>query len=134
MKAQTTKMKKAIRPVMIITGLAMLLMATLSACIPGPEPGKTPATIAGKKAEIVSVNETVQFGMRTVHVEVKNVCNELIDAISLRSVYKDSSGKIVGTGYGSGLNIPAGEVRVVDVLASDVQNAATYQVEIAAIL
>lgn len=80
--------------------------------------------------EVVQASETVNEVMRTVHVTVKNTTDELCEAAALKVIYYDEAGKVVGTGNGNALNIPAGETRVVDCLAVDVKNPKRYDVQV----
>jgi len=87
-----------------------------------------------EQISIVSMNETLGYDMRTVHAVVKNNSTKLASVISLKSIYYDAAGNIVGTGNGGALNVPAGQSRTVDILSMSVQNPAKYNVEVSMVL
>lgn len=86
------------------------------------------------KIEILHHNATADQFAQYVHVEVKNNSDQLIQYVELKGVWKDASGNIVGTGIGNASNLPAGQTKTIDVTGLDIQNAATYDIEISQVL
>lgn len=86
--------------------------------------------VAKEDIEVVKFSETVTENMSTVHVEVRNNTNELLNSGQIKVIYENKAGAIVGTGLGTILNLAAGSTKVVDCLAMDVIGADTYRVEV----
>ncbi|MFE3848949.1 FxLYD domain-containing protein [Flavobacterium sp. LB3P45] len=80
--------------------------------------------------EVVKSSETNTEMMRTVHVEVKNNTDKLLNSGQIKVIYEDAKGNIVGTGLGTILNLASGASKVVDCLAMDVVGASTYRTEV----
>jgi hypothetical protein len=80
--------------------------------------------------EVIKSSETANENLRTVHVELKNNTDKLLTSGLIEIVYEDKNGNIVGTGNGSILNLAAGATKVIDCLAMDVVNSATYKVQV----
>lgn len=89
-----------------------------------------------KDVEILKSSATYEPYMKayTVHCRIKNNTNKLISYLDLTATYYDKSGKIVGTGMGNCVNLPAGEERTVDVMGLDISNKATYEVEVGTVM
>ena len=67
---------------------------------------------------------------RTIYVTVKNTSSRLIEAVTLKGIWYDSEGNIVGTGPGIGMNIPAGKTRVVEISGIKIEKAVEYKIEV----
>lgn len=93
--------------------------------------GKTEVAETSKEdIEVVKSSETNTEMMRTVHVEVKNNTDKLLNSGQIKVIYEDAKGNIVGTGLGTILNLASGASKVVDCLAMDVVGASTYRTEV----
>lgn len=93
--------------------------------------GKTEATETSKEdIEVIKSSETTTERMSTIHVEVKNNTDKLLNSGQIKVIYEDAKGNIVGTGLGTILNLASGASKVVDCLAMDVVGASTYRTEV----
>ncbi|MFV8351573.1 FxLYD domain-containing protein [Flavobacterium sp. XS2P14] len=93
--------------------------------------GKTEVAETSKEdIEVVKSSETTTERMSTIHVEVKNNTDKLLNSGQIKVIYEDAKGNIVGTGLGTILNLASGASKVVDCLAMDVVGASTYRTEV----
>lgn len=109
--------------------IAAAFIAT--ACGPLPKSNETGA--GGKKdVEILQTSHTYESFMKayTIHCRVKNNTSKLIQYIDLQATFYDKNKKIVGTGLGNAMNIPAGEERTIDVMGMEIPKKATYEVQV----
>lgn len=96
-------------------------------------------SLTGNRANVIEVvnhKEKIdpmglgQKGHRTIYVTIKNTSSQLIEMVGLKGVWYDKDENIVGTGPGIGMNIPAGQTKVVEVTGIDINNAIKYKIEI----
>lgn len=80
--------------------------------------------------EVVKFSENTTGNVSTVHVEVKNNTEKLLQGGQIKIVYEDEKGNLVGTGNGTILNLASGASKVVDCMAVDIVGAANYKVEV----
>lgn len=108
---------------MIRNTIALVCVLLLAGCEP---------TTSGENIVILQNTEQIDedSNSRTIHVQIKNNSNDLVQLVNLKSVYYDKDGKIVGTGLGNGVNIAGGATKVIDVLAVDIDNAAKFEIEV----
>jgi hypothetical protein len=122
--------------------LLMIVSAIIGSFVGKPKPQPTSNEAPAKKEvvipkediEILSKSESESYGMRTVHVQVRNNTDKLLTNLILKSVYYDKAGGVVGTGMGGSMNIASGAVKTVDIPTMGIEGAATYNVEIEASL
>ena len=69
-----------------------------------------------------------------VYVTVRNNSDKLCQAATFQSNYYDEKHNVVGAGNGTILNLAAGQTKVVDCMAMDIQGATRYEVQIATAL
>lgn len=120
----------------VFAGVALILI--LAAIVGGcgdntkfeTKPG-TPSITSRSDIEIVSNNpKNGDYGQTFVYADVKNNTDKLCQVVTLQVVYKDSTGKTVGTGAGVLNNLPAGETRTVECIAVNIQGATKYTVAV----
>jgi hypothetical protein len=105
---------------------AIFILIGISACGELTPPGAKNSNI-----EILNSNETLSAGgLRTIHVEVRNNSDNLCTALALKSIYYDETKKMVGTGNGTAVNIPAHSTKVIDCIALNVENVKTYTLQV----
>lgn len=126
-------MKKSIKWI-LIAGIAIVILAIAFSV--GTNDETVSVGGADSDIEIVSYSGTYddEMDVYTVYVEVKNNSSKLLSGGTLKVVFKDAQGKIVGTGDGVMLNIPAGQTKTVECLAADVQAAHSYTIQTEALL
>lgn len=73
-------------------------------------------------------------GAHIIHVKVRNNTGDLMQFVSLKGVFYDKKNNIVGTGLGNGMNLAAGASKTIDVVASGIDNADHYEVEVENVL
>ncbi len=69
-----------------------------------------------------------------VYVTVENTSNRLCKICQLKVLFADTKDNVVGSGIGTGMNIPAGKTKIIECLAIDIgEEAERYgtQVELA---
>lgn len=126
-------MKKSVKWI-LIAGIAIVILAIAFSV--GANDETVAVGGAADDIEIVSYSDTynAEMDVYTVYVEVKNNSSKLLSTGTLKVVFKDAEGKIVGSGNGFMLNIPAGQTKTVECLAADVQAAHSYTVQTEALL
>lgn len=77
-----------------------------------------------------SYQEVGNTSIYTIHCTIKNVSDRLIGSVRLKGVFYDKTGKVVGTGTGIGLNIPAGSLKTIDIQGVDIDNPYKFQCEV----
>lgn len=116
-------------------GLIGLVGLIILGAIFGKDEAKAAAnTESVEDITVVQSSQTNTEQLSTTHVEIKNNTAKLLTAGSIKVIYKNKEGQIVGTGNGAILNLPAGQTKVVDCLAMDVVGYATYEIEPEAML
>ncbi len=90
----------------------------------------TPTAPEKPALEILSKSATSNEFASTIHVKVRNNTDHLVQYLDLKSVYYDKKGTIVGTGLGNAANLAAGATKTIDVMATGIEHATKYEVEI----
>jgi hypothetical protein len=95
-------------------------------------------SLTGNKANIVEIvshkEKKVSMGngqfYRNVFVTVKNTSSNLIQAVNLKGIWYDKNNTVVGTGVGTGLNIPAGQTKIVEIMAMEINDDVRYEIQV----
>ncbi|HXS36380.1 MAG TPA: FxLYD domain-containing protein [Flavipsychrobacter sp.] len=66
----------------------------------------------------------------TVYATVQNTSAKLLEYGSLQATFYDKNNNVVGTGTGIINNLPANEARVIEIMATNVPNAARFDVQV----
>jgi hypothetical protein len=103
-----------------------IAFATIMSC--GKSEKKTTPKV--KAIEIVNLSQENLGRMSVTTVEVKNNTDKLLTIGNIKVIYKDKINKIVGTGLGTIVNLPAGKTNVVTCVGKDINGARKYDVQI----
>lgn len=91
-------------------------------------------TVSEEAADVELVSHTAEYdqdmGAFTIFCRVKNNTDKLVSYAEIKATFFDKDGKVVGTGMGNTTNFAGNSEKTIEVIGLDVENAATYEVQI----